>query len=101
MIREYSIAADGKALRIYPRVPLNEKAYLSVRCPVLPNAFDDKSEVDAEESVAVVQWVLYRARMVDGDASQANLAVADKHMGTIASLLGIDLDPNPKQRGSS
>ena len=97
-IREFALSADGRTIRVYPAVPPGETAYLSVRCAVIPSA--DEDEVPDEAAAAAVQWILYRARMVDGEVNTAALAAAVYHWHTCASLLGIKAS-SPRRPASS
>jgi hypothetical protein len=95
-LREFSIATDGNAFRVYPSVPKNEKVYLAVRCPVVPDVDDDTAEVPQDAVLPVIQWALYRAKIVDAAQSQVMSTMAVEHRDTCYSLLGVKV---PTKRG--
>ena len=88
-LEEFSICDDGRTLRVYPRIPPGTSAFVLVRCPAMPD-FDDPSEdIDGAYKVVMVQWALYRAKMVDGESNPAVVSVANSHRDLALSLLGI------------
>jgi hypothetical protein len=78
-MRDYSIAKDGKGIRVYPPVPPGECAHVAVRCPVRPREFPDGLEIDDALVPAVVQWCLYLAKMMDSENDAAVIASAREH----------------------
>jgi hypothetical protein len=86
-IREYTLSDDGGSVRVYPNVPPGRTAYLSVRCAVFPD--EDDSEVPDDVVPAVIQWALFRAKMVDGENNAAIVTVAAQHRATFSMLLGV------------
>jgi hypothetical protein len=96
-ILEYAVSADGKSVRVYPSVPPRETVYLAVRCAVIPRR--DRDGVPEEIAPAVVQWMLYRAKMVDGENNPAVLSAAVYHWQTCAALLGVKIPRSGRSSG--
>lgn len=89
----YTIENDAGALfSVRPPVPANEDVYVKASCLTYPKAFtlaDGNEEIKFSSSLpAAVQWVLYRALMVD-DNSQNSLTVAVQHLTTFFQLMKI------------
>lgn len=86
-VREFSVTADGRFLRLYPGIPPRQTVYIAVRCAVLPE--DDGSFLPGAVIPAAVQYVLFRAKMVDGENNPAVLTAAVRHWAVFAALTGI------------
>ena len=96
-VREYGVSDDGKTVRVWPPVPPGKKAYLAVRCAVIPSRDDD--EVPSEVTAAAAQWVLYRAKMVDGESGAGAIQSAYLHLTAWAALMGVEM-PNSRRRAA-
>jgi hypothetical protein len=83
-LREFSITADGKQLKVFPKV--TEKVYVAVRCQVIPSSDDD--EVPAEGVAAAVQWVLYRAKAMDEENNPLIVQTAYDHKENFFLFVG-------------
>jgi hypothetical protein len=88
-IREFSLTQDAKGIRVFPRVPPGETAYLAVRCAVRPTDFSDEAIVPPELEPAVIQWVLFRAKMVDAENNVAVMQLALQHQAEFWTVLGV------------
>lgn len=86
-LTQYAIDADTNKLWVWPQVPAGLDVYLLVECDVLPDEFTDDYEVSSELQAAVMQWVLYRAKMVDGENNTAIIQVATTHRETFWQIL--------------
>ena len=96
---EYSISDDGRTIRVYPRVPPRSKAWILVRCPVMPDFEDGEWLVDDVCAAIMIQWALYRAKMVDGENNAAIAAVANGHRDMALALMGSNpAEAEPKGR---
>jgi hypothetical protein len=87
-LTEFAVSREARALWVEPPVPEGEKVYLAVRCPVLPDVFDDDLEISSEATLPAIQWALYRAKGVDGVSNPAMLEASNQHQGTCYALLG-------------
>lgn len=76
---------------VYPQVPAGLDIYIAIECAVMPDDFSDNYEINPEIKAAVVQWVLYRAKMVDGEYNPAIISVANAHKSTFNELLQIQV----------
>jgi hypothetical protein len=86
-LRSYSVAPSGEALSVHPAPPPGEKVFLALRCAVLPDG-SDESEMPDSAVPAARQWVLWRARMVDGESDPASYQAAMAHQAAFAGLAG-------------
>lgn len=86
-LKEYSIDNSTDKLWLYPQAPPNKDIYVMIECAKAPDDIDDSYEVPVELLAAVKQWVLYRAKMVDGENNTAIVQVATQHQNTFWKLL--------------
>lgn len=91
-LKEYSIDNATDKLWLYPQVPAGKDIYVMVECAKVPEDIDDDYDIPAELLAPVVQWVLYRAKMVDGENNTAIIQVATGHQNTFWALLKAQKD---------
>lgn len=100
--RADSYAIDPVLDQIYvdPEPPAGQDVYLLVGCAQIPDAEQVKRDgVPLEAQAAVVQWALYRAKMVDSENDSSLMAAAKEHQQTFFALLqvherALKQDPN-------
>jgi hypothetical protein len=97
-MREFSISRDSRGVRVSPKLPPGRKAWLSVRCPVRPEGFDDGMDIDEGLVPAIVQWCLFQAKMTDSENSSAALVSARAHEEEFWKLLGVAFDDAGRER---
>jgi hypothetical protein len=100
-MRDYSLAKDGRGIRVSPPLPPGASAWIAARCPVRPAAFGDDVVLDDGISPAVVQWCLCQAKLVDGENNVAVLAAAKEHEEEFWKLLGVAADDVGRRRRKS
>lgn len=90
-IRDYYIDADEDSIFVEPAPPAGQDVYVLIECAKLPDSKDitDSYNVSAELEPAIVQWALFRAKMVDSENNATIFSVAEKHRATCFQLLGI------------
>lgn len=86
-VRDYAIDVDGASFTVEPPPPAGQDVYVLVECAVEPGDGYDLGAVPVDLRAAVVQWALYRAKMVDGENNATIFAVAKEHKSTFFSLL--------------
>lgn len=86
-LQEYYIDGVTDKVWVYPEVPAGIDVYILVECAVIPDVFGPSYNIHTELRAAVVQWVLYRAKMVDGENNTAIVSVANYHKTTFWELL--------------
>lgn len=86
-LKEYSIDTLTDKLWVYPMVPAGMDVYVAVECSVAPSENSTNYDIPTELRAAVVQWVLYRAKMVDAENNTGVLAAAKEHQDTFWKLL--------------
>lgn len=91
-LKEYSIDNATDKLWLYPQVPVGKEIYVMVECAKVPEDIDNDYDIPAELLAPVVQWVLYRAKMVDGENNTAIIQVATGHQNTFWALLKAQKD---------
>lgn len=91
-LTQYYIDEMSDKLWVYPQVPAGMDVYVMVECAVFPDAGVEGYEVPAELRAAVVQWVLYRAKMVDGENNTSIVSVANHHKTTFWEILRSQID---------
>lgn len=91
-LKEYSIDNATDKLWLYPQVPAGKEIYVMVECAKVPEDIDNDYDIPAELLAPVVQWVLYRAKMVDGENNTAIIQVATGHQNTFWALLKAQKD---------
>lgn len=85
-LREYSIDDDTDAVWVDPIPPGGQDVYVLIECSEEPTA-ENVTEVSTELRAAVIQWALFRAKMVDSENSTTISAVAKEHKTTFFQLL--------------
>lgn len=86
-LSHYTIDEASNKLWLYPQVPAGLDVYVLLECVVMPEAIDDNTTIPPELVGAVVQWALYRAKMVDGENSPTVVSVANAHKAAFWELL--------------
>lgn len=91
--REYSIDSEGDTLYIEPAPPAGQDVFILVECAVAPTSDNIKATTNIEpELVApIIQWALYRAKMMDSENNATIFAVAKEHKTTCFALLQTQL----------
>jgi hypothetical protein len=84
--REYAVGPEGDAIRVFPALPPGERIWLALHCAVIPRAETD--EVPDKAVAPASQWVMYRARMTDGEHEKASLEAANMHLAAFRGLVG-------------
>lgn len=92
-MREYAIDTDNDTLIVDPPPPSGQDVFLLVECAKVPTAeeFGMSAEVTEELSAPVIQWILYRAKMVDSENNSAILQTAAKHEQSFYNLLQVQM----------
>lgn len=88
-LREYSIDPITGTLQLYPPVPPDVDVYIAVECSVRPDTdnWDDSFDLNNEVVPMVMQWALYRAKMVDGENNALIIQVAVGHKNAFWELV--------------
>lgn len=91
--REYSIDSEGDTIYIEPAPPAGQDVFILVECAVAPTSDNIKATTNIEpELVApIIQWALYRAKMMDSENNSTIFAVAKEHKTTCFALLQTQL----------
>lgn len=91
--REYSIDSKGDTLFIEPAPPAGQDVYVLVECAVAPTSDNTQAttEIEPELVAPIIQWALYRAKMMDSENNSTIFAVAKEHKSTCFSLLQTQL----------
>ena len=76
----------GETFKIVPPVPEHETRYVSLLCYVTPDV-TSKSDIPDDFVLAVKQWMLYRALIVDSENNQAIAQIANQHRETFFALV--------------
>lgn len=92
-LNEYMIDRQMDKLWLWPQVPAGLDVYVLVECAVFPSDIEAVDFPD-ELAAAVIQWVLFRAKMVDGENNQAIVTVAEQHKKTFYELLTLSMQDN-------
>jgi hypothetical protein len=90
-LREFAVALDRKGIKVFPGIPPGESAHVAVRCPVLPDLQDPKTELPSDVVPALTQWVLFRAKSADGGQNPAMLKMAGSHRDACFALMGVSV----------
>ncbi|MDR1872018.1 MAG: hypothetical protein LBS60_08925 [Deltaproteobacteria bacterium] len=98
-LREFSITPDGRSIQLFPKVPPGLTVYVAALCSVIPD--DDAMEVPLKVIAPVIQYVLYRAKMVDGENNPAIATIAAKHFEVFTTLVGIKKTSKRKSDGGT
>ena len=88
-MESYTIdATTGKSFKVFPPVPANEKKprYVLLECFVPPSVGTD-ADLPYEVSMAVKQWVLWRALSLDTENNETIFNVAKEHRDTFYKLV--------------
>lgn len=86
-LKEYSIDNITDKLWLYPQAPPGKDIYVLVECAKAPDNIQDDYDIATELLAAIKQWVLFRAKMVDGENNAAIIQVAMQHQNTFWKLL--------------
>lgn len=89
----YEILGGSSFIRVLPEnLDPNKDIYVVVRCSVEPKHYSLTDEAPDERCAflaAARHWVLYNAKMIDGEFSQTMQAQAREHREMFISILGI------------
>lgn len=87
--REYSVDSEGDTFYIEPAPPAGQDVFVLLECAVAPDASNTKATdtVSTELVAPVIQWALYRAKMVDSENNATIFTVAREHKSTFFTLL--------------
>lgn len=88
-MESYTIdATTGKSFKVFPPVPASEKKprYVLLECFVPPSVSTD-ADLPYEMSMAVKQWVLWRALSLDTENNETVFALAKEHRDTFYRLV--------------
>lgn len=88
----YAIDTVSNTLYVWPRVPPGIDVFIELECSVRPDELQDTDDIDDRYIAAVKQWVLWRAKSMDMEISQAAFAAATKHEQSFWQILGIQKD---------
>lgn len=91
-LTQYAIDDSADALWVWPAVPAGIDVYVLVECAVMPQGIDESYEIPVDLQAAVVQWALYRARMVDAENNSAVFEVAKEHAQQFWGILVLSSD---------
>lgn len=86
-LSQYYIDDVTNKLWLFPQMPAGLDIYVAVECAVAPSDFSDSASIPDAVQAAVVQWVLYRAKMVDGEYNPVIVQVANQHYQTFWDLI--------------
>lgn len=100
--RADSYAIDPVLDQIYidPEPPAGQDIYLLVGCSQVPDEEQIKRDgIPPEAQAAVIQWALFRAKMVDSENDASLMTAAKEHQQTFFTLLQVHAqalkqDPN-------
>lgn len=92
-ISEFEIIDTSGIVRVYPdNLDPNKELYVAVRCVVEPKHYEMGDEPPSERCAFMAiarHWVLYNAKMVDGEFSQALFQSAREHREMFLGLIGL------------
>lgn len=94
-LSQYAIDDTDDSIWLWPQVPAGVDVYVRVQCAVMPTEVDDDYDVPTELQAAVLQWALYRAKVVDAEVNQAVAQIAGDHKQTFWQLLRASADVAP------
>ena len=86
----YSISATvDNMFRVYPGVSRSDRIdhYVLVECYVIPDGYDDDTDVPAALVPMVKQWMLYRALSMDSENNPTITQLAASHRDTYFKLV--------------
>lgn len=102
MLNEFMIDQTSDKLWLWPQVPAGLDVYVMVICAVFPSELDDDvDDIPDELAPAIRQWVLFRAKMVDGENSEAVVQVANTHKTTFYELLALSKQDEATARNTN
>ena len=89
--RDYFIEANGDAFFIEPAPPVGQHTYALVECATIPTRDEliNGADLPTELKAPVIQWALYRAKMVDSENNSTIFSVANAHKVTFFQLLQV------------
>ena len=92
-LTEYEILSGSVLVRVYPEnLDPNKDIYVVVRCSVEPKTYDLHDDAPDERCAflaAARHWVLYNAKMIDGEFSQSMQNQAREHREMFTNILGL------------
>lgn len=92
-ITEYELLENTNLVRVFPdNLDPTKDIYVVVRCSVEPDTYDLDSTAPDERCAflaAARHWVLYNAKMIDGEFSQALHTSAKEHRDMFVSILNL------------
>lgn len=95
-ITEYELLDNSSLVRVYPdNLDPTKDIYVVVRCSVEPKTYSIMDEAPDERCAflaAARHWVLYNAKMIDGEFSQVLQTQAKEHRDMFASILKLTKD---------
>lgn len=90
-ISEYDLKPNSNLLRIYPsNLDPTKKFYITVRCSIEPRVYTLDDDAPSERCAflaAARHWVLYNAKMIDGEFSQVLQSQAKEHREMFLAIL--------------
>lgn len=106
-ISSYELLEKSSLIRVYPaNLDPTAELWVLIRCAVEPKAYSLTDAAPDERCAflaAACQWVLYRAKAIDGEFSQTMKTQSDSHGEMFAKILGMteqsDNDYDEKYRG--
>lgn len=100
-LKEYYIDSSSDLLWLYPQVPPGKDIWVMIECSVIPDGLDTTASIKPELLAAVKQWVLYRAKMVDGENNTAIVQVAQQHLTAFWQLMRSQKENDDQTKGSN
>lgn len=88
-LESYELHEETDTLWLYPMVPPGEEVYITVDCLVPMDKLVGNFDVLDEFRAAVMQWVLYRAKMIDAEHNPTVLSAAKEHSDNFWKLLAV------------
>lgn len=85
-LKSYSISDNGTDLRVYPSPPRGYVFYILATCTEAPTE-EETNSVDDELVPAVIQWALFKAKMMDAENNPAIFNTAVTHQNTFWALV--------------
>lgn len=92
VLESYALDDVSRTLYIWPQVPPGVEVYVSLECSVRPDRLADNADIDIKFIAALKQWVLWRAKSMDMELSQAAFTAATRHEAAFWQILGIQRD---------
>ena len=90
-ITAYQLIENSNLLRVYPNnLDPTKDLYITIRCSIEPKVYSLDDEAPSERCAflsAARHWVLYNAKMVDGEFSQTLQTQAKEHREMFLAIL--------------